>query len=142
MKEIKKSASAIENQIIENAKTRAKIITNSSREQYKIEIDVLKLFIERWNAFVNDTVKSYPSDKTRKLVAVADMIKEILQNENATHIDNKQKIDEVFKLTESFVKESRSLYGVSESGFNMDDVLNPKGDLDLMELCKELGVTE
>ncbi len=142
MKEIKKSASAIENQIIENAKTRAKIITNSSREQYKIEIDVLKLFIERWNAFVNDTVKSYPSDKTRKLVAVADMIKEILQNENATHIDNKQKIDEVFKLTEGFVKESRSLYGVSESGFNMDDVLNPKGDLDLMELCKELGVTE
>ena len=142
MKEIKKSASAIENQIIENAKTRAKIITNSSREQYKIEIDVLKLFIERWNAFVNDTVKSYPSDKTRKLVAVADMIKEILQNENATHIDNKQKIDEVFKLTEGFVKESRSLYGVSESGFNMDDVLNPKGDLDLMELCKELGVTD
>ena len=34
------------------------------------------------------------------------------------------------------------LYGTSESGFNMDDVLNPKEDLDLMAICKELGVTE
>lgn len=142
MKEIKKSATVMESQIIENAKTRAKIITNSARAQYKTEVDVLKLFIERWNSFVNDTVKSYPSDKTRKLVAVADMIKEILQNDDASTVSNKAKIDQIYKLTEGFVKESRSLYGVSESGFNMDDVLNPKGDLDLMELCKELGVTE
>ena len=99
MKEVKKSAKGIDGQIIENAKMRAKIITSSAREQYKTEVDVLKLFIDRWNAFVNETVKSYPSDKTRKLVAVADMIKEILQNDDASTITDKQKIQDIYKLT-------------------------------------------
>ena len=142
MKEVKKSVKSADAQIVENAKMRAKIITSSAREQYNTEVDVLKLFIERWNSFVNETVKSYPSDKTRKLVAVSDMIKEILQNDDAANVSSKQKIQEIYKLTEGFKVQSRSLYGESENGFNMEDVLNPKGNLDLMELCKELGVTE
>ncbi|MBR5439921.1 MAG: hypothetical protein IKV61_06905 [Clostridia bacterium] len=142
MKEVKKSVKSADAQIVENAKMRAKIITSSAREQYNTEVDVLKLFIERWNSFVNKTVKSYPSDKTRKLVAVSDMIKEILQNDDAANVSSKQKIQEIYKLTEGFKVQSRSLYGESENGFNMEDVLNPKGNLDLMELCKELGVTE
>ncbi len=142
MKEIKKGTKSIENQIVENAKMRARIITNSAREQYKAEVDVLKLFIDKWNSFVNETVKSYPSDKTRKLVAVADMIKEILQNDDVSSLSNKQKIEEIYKLTEGVVAQNRSLYGVSDNGFDMEEVLNPKGNLDLMELCKELGVTE
>ena len=142
MKEVKKGVKSADAQIVENAKMRAKIITSSAREQYNTEVDVLKLFIERWNSFVNETVKSYPSDKTRKLVAVSDMIKEILQNDDATNVSSKQKIQEIYKLTEGFKVQSRSLYGESENGFNMEDVLNPKGNLDLMELCKELGVTE
>ena len=100
----------------------------------------LKSFIEKWGAFVNETVKSYPSDKTRKLVAVSDMIKEILQNDDAANVSNKQKIEEIYKLTDGFSVQTRSLYGTSENGFNMEDVLNPKGNLDLLELCKELGV--
>ena len=142
MNQIKKGAKSVDTQIVENAKMRAKIITNSAREQYKAEIEVLKSFIEKWGAFVNETVKSYPSDKTRKLVAVSDMIKEILQNDDAANVSNKQKIEEIYKLTDGFSVQTRSLYGTSENGFNMEDVLNPKGNLDLLELCKELGVTE
>lgn len=141
MKEIKKGK-GVDEQIVESAKMRARIITSSAREQYKTEVDALKLFIDKWDAFVNETVKSYPSDKTRKLVAVADMIKEILQSDGAHCVTNKQKIEEIYTLTDGFVTKSRSLYGEGENGFNMEDVLNPKGDLDLMELCKELGVTE
>ena len=140
MNQIKKGAKSVDTQIVENAKMRAKIITNSAREQYKAEIEVLKSFIEKWGAFVNETVKSYPSDKTRKLVAVSDMIKEILQNDDAANVSNKQKIEEIYKLTDGFSVQTRSLYGTSENGFNMEDVLNPKGNLDLLELCKELGV--
>ncbi|MBO5851183.1 MAG: hypothetical protein J6R29_02490 [Clostridia bacterium] len=142
MKEIRNGAKSIDSQIVENAKMRAKIITSSAREQYKTEVDVLKLFIEKWNIFVNETVKSYPSDKTRKLVAVADMIKEILLSDDVSSLSNKQKIEEIYKLTEGVVAQNRSLYGVSDNGFDMEEVLNPKGNLDLMELCKELGVTE
>ena len=142
MKEIRNGAKSIDSQIVENAKMRAKIITSSAREQYKTEVDVLKLFIEKWNIFVNETVKSYPSDKTRKLVAVADMIKEILLSDDVSSLSNKQKIEEIYKLTEGVVAQNRSLYGVSDNGFDMEEVLKPKGNLDLMELCKELGVTE
>ena len=142
MKEIRNGAKSIDSQIVENAKMRAKIITSSAHEQYKTEVDVLKLFIEKWNIFVNETVKSYPSDKTRKLVAVADMIKEILLSDDVSSLSNKQKIEEIYKLTEGVVAQNRSLYGVSDNGFDMEEVLNPKGNLDLMELCKELGVTE
>lgn len=142
MKEVKKSVKGVDAQIVENAKMRAKIITSSAREQYKTEVDALKLFIDRWTAFVSDTVKSYPSDKTRKLVAVSDMIKEILQGDDCATVSNKQKIEEIYKITDGFKIQAPSLYGESENGFNMEDVLNPKGNLDLMELCKELGVTE
>ena len=29
-----------------------------------------------------------------------------------------------------------------DTGFNLDDVLNPKGDLDLAKLCKNLGLMD
>lgn len=128
--------------IIKNARLRAKIITNQSREQYKAEVENLKLFIDRWNSFVEETVKSYPSDKTRKLLYVSDMIKEILQSEDTSEFSNKEKLDAIFKLTKQASTPTKTLYGVSDNGFNMEDVLNPKGELDLMALCKELGVTK
>ena len=128
--------------IIKNARLRAKIITNQSREQYKAEIENLKSFIDRWNAFIEETVKSYPSDKTRKLLYISDMIKEILQSEDTDEFSSKEKIDAIYQLTKQTTVQNKSLYGVSDNGFNMEDVLNPKGELDLMALCKELGVTK
>ncbi len=129
-------------EIIKNARMRAKIITNQSREQYKAEIENLKSFIDRWNAFIEETVKSYPSDKTRKLLYISDMIKEILQSEDTAEFSSKEKIDAIYQLTKQTTVQNKSLYGVSDNGFNMEDVLNPKGELDLMALCKELGVTK
>ena len=32
--------------------------------------------------------------------------------------------------------------GEEETGFNLDDVLNPKGKLDLEKLCRSLGLME
>ena len=66
---------------LQNAKKRAQDITETAKEQYKIEIDRLKLFNARFNAFVNKTVQNYPSDQTRKLVVVSEMITEILMRD-------------------------------------------------------------
>ena len=32
--------------------------------------------------------------------------------------------------------------GEEETGFNLDDVLNPKGELDLEKLCRNLGLMD
>ena len=125
---------------VKNARLRAKIITSAAKEQYETEIAKLKLFIERFNAYVNDVVDNYPSDLTRKTAAVGQMIKEILNREESPEFTSKEKIKEVYTLIEDFKPKKKSLYGESENGFNMDDVLNPKEDLDLDSLLKELGV--
>ena len=112
--------------------------------EYKLEVEKLKLFSVKFNAFVNDAVKNYPCDKTRKLVYLSDVITEILSSDNVDFKD-KTKIEAVYKLIErEDLSENKrpSLFGESENGFNMEDVLNPKGELDLLSLCKELGVNE
>lgn len=115
-------------------------------ESYKAEVQKLKLFSSRWSVFVNQTVKKYPSDATRKLVAVSEMITEILLKDDLPDYTDKQKIEDVYKIIEKegdFAPiQNAALFGESDNGFNMEEVLNPKGELDLMSLCKELGVTE
>ena len=112
--------------------------------EYKLEVEKLRLFSVKFNAFVSNAVKAYPCDKTRKLVLLQDLITEILTTSDV-HFTDKTKIESIYKLIENedlTDKKRPSLYGESENGFNMEDVLNPKGELDLMSLCKELGVTD
>lgn len=120
--------------------------TPSNDNAYKTEVQKLKLFASRWSLYVNQTVKKYPSDATRKLVAVSETINEILQRDELPDYTDKQKIEDIYKIIEKegdFTPvQNASLFGESDNGFNMEEVLNPKGDLDLMSLCKELGVTE
>ena len=121
-------------------------IAKTVKEQYKIEVERLKLFNARWNAFINKTVQAYPSDETRKLVVVSQMITEILMRDEEEYYTAKDKIEDVYKLIdkEGLYKEEQrpSLFGKSDNGFDMEEVLNPKGELDLKSLLKELGVTE
>lgn len=112
--------------------------------EYKLEVEKLRLFSVKFNAFVNNAVKNYPCDNTRKLVYLSDLISEILSSDSVDFKDAK-KIEEIYKIIENedlTTQKRPSLYGEGENGFNMEDVLNPKGELDLMSLCKELGVTE
>ncbi len=115
-------------------------------EEYKIEVERLKLFNARWNAFVNKTVQTYPSDQTRKLVVVSDMITEILMRDEEEYYTAKDKIEDVYKLIDKegdlTSLQRPSLFGKSDNGFDMEEVLNPKGELDLKTLLEELGVTK
>ena len=128
--------------IIEDARTRAKMITGAAQEQYKVEIDKLNMFTTRFNTFVKEIANAYPMDKTRKLNAVAETLKEILTKYETETYTSKDKIMEAYKIIDGMTFKPKGLYGESENGFNMDDVLNPKGELDLMAICKELGVTD
>ncbi len=131
---------------LNGAKESAEQITQTAKEQYKIEVERLKLFNARWNAFINKTVKAYPSDETRKLVVVSEMITEILMREEEDYYTAKDKIEDIYRLIDKEgvyeTVQKPSLFGKSDNGFDMEEVLNPKGELDLKSLLKELGVTE
>lgn len=124
----------------ENARIRAKIITSAAKEQYDTEISKLKLFVEKFNEYVDDIVKEYPSDKTRKTVAVGQMIQDILNREETLEYTSKEKISDIYNIVLENKPTKKTLYGKGENGFDMDEVLNPKKDLDLDSLLKELGV--
>ncbi len=130
----------VKSEDIKNARIRAQIITSAAKEQYDTEVSKLKLFIEKFNVYMEDVVSEYPSDVTRKTVVVGQMIKDILNREETLEFTSKDKISEVYKLVEDYKPKKRSLYGEGENGFSMDDVLNPKEKLDLESLLKELGV--
>ncbi len=131
---------------ISSVKTRAQVITDNAKEQSKAEIERLKLFNARWNSYVNKIVKEYPCDKTRKIVALSQMITEILMREESFEYTPLNKIEDIYKIIDDGSDEkfdrTKTLFGESENGFNMEDVLNPKEELDLMSLCRELGATD
>lgn len=102
---------------------------------YEDELKRLNVMNGNFKELIKDIVKEYPCDKTRKLIAVSDLITEILGKEENVNYTAKNKVEEIYKLTESVMPQE-------ESGFNMDDVLYPKEKLDLMELCNELGVNK
>ena len=61
-----------------------------------------------------------------------------LKNEGNFHFW--EKIIEMYSIIDEVKPQKKSLYGEGENGFNMDDVLNPKEELNLGDLLKELGV--
>lgn len=131
------------NENLENARLRAKMITSMAKEQYATEVERLKLFIDRWNDYINSVVNEYPCDKTRKAVAVGQMIKDILMQETSVEFTDKQKIGEIYKLLEDVkveVEKAPQVVKEEDSGFDLNEVINPKEKLDLDSLLKELGV--
>ena len=134
------------NENLENARIRAKMITSVAKEQYATEVERLKLFIDRWNNYTHSIVNAYPCDKTRKAVAVGQMINDtipLVLTESSVEFTDKQKISEVYKLIDEIkveVEPKSQEPQTEESGFDLNEVINPKEKLDLDSLLKELGV--
>ena len=109
---------------------------------YQTELKKIALISKSFNDFIQDAVKKYPNDKTRKLVMVSTLITEIVEKNDTPDYTAKQKVEEIYRLIDEFVPKTDLKQQETENTFNLDDVLNPKSDLDLLELCRELGVTE
>ena len=119
-----------------------KNIIDNVDNAYQAELKKIALISNRFNAFMDEVVKNYPSDKTRKLHLVSTLITEIVEKNDVPTDTAKQKVEEVYRLIDEYAPKTTSKESEIENEFNLDDVLNPKSNLDLMALCKELGVTE
>ena len=58
-----------------------------------------------------------------------------MRNSKTGRFEPRKKIDE-------YVEEQTAVTEDEETGFNLDDVLNPKHELNLEKLCKELGLMD
>lgn len=116
----------------------------NAENKYNAEISLLKMFIERFSKYVGEVLKSNPNDKTRKTDATVRVINDILNETETRNFTSVDKIKEIYKIIgqTSPDTEKQSLYGEGVNGFRLDDVLNPKEELDLKNLLTELGVTE
>ena len=110
--------------------------------EYQAELKRIALISERLSSFITETVNNYPSDKTRKLYLVQSLITEIIEKNETPDFTAKQKLEEIYRLTDEFSSTESGKKVEVENTFNLDEVLNPSKDLDLLELCKELGVTD
>jgi hypothetical protein len=116
-----------------NAKEKADRVLQDALERYRIEINRLKTFVERW-------LKALPEPKertaeTRRRMALALALSEILKD-NSCPETLEEGIEIINKLNDAIGGDNKN------GGFNLDEVLNPTGELDLATLCKELGVMD
>ena len=130
---------------LERAEKTALELKELSKKEYALEVERLKKFSEKWDAYFKKVKEKYPTssavkkavgiknklDKSIKLSTpkeVIDEMENLIDGKSKTKFQPKNKIRDYIAATEN-------------DGFNMDEVLNP-GDLQLEDLCKELGLLE
>ena len=132
--------------VLKSAEEKAEEIAETAKLKYDLEIERLKNFIKKWNAYFDYLAEKYPyysvTEQTKKIVGE---IHNILGEE----ISSQDKIERLDKLLGEEVaitkfnpkKKIEKYIEESESGLNMEEILNP-GQLDLGDLCKELGLMD
>ena len=102
-------------------------------ERYNAELQRLKNFIKRYQNALPEPDKGVEGKKRMALcMALAEILKD------------KPCVDSIEEGIALLDKLNGVMGGnaISESGFNLDEVLNPGNELDLESLCKELGVMD
>ncbi len=133
--------------VLSRAEKTASDLEKQSKLEYELELERLKKFSEKWNAFFEKLNNSKTSTKEQKKAVI---INEQVKSANKSS-DAKKVIKELDKLIESDKKthpvfDPKKKIGeyiatTSDSGFNMEEVLNP-GELKLEDICKELGLLD
>ena len=128
---------------LERAEKTSQEITQKAELEYSLEMQRIKKFTEKWDDYFNQLQEKYPLyPTTKKAIKIKDKVKELSKKSNAkkaieqldSMIDEKKKFNPKQKIKDYVV-------ATSESGFNLDEVLNP-GKLELEDLCKELGLID
>lgn len=129
------------------AQKKAKEMIGETNEEYFLEIKRLKMFSAKWeNFFKGQILTKMGEEYANKVGDLVKNVNEIIECDvvNGKDVSNKEKVEKIRDLIDKS-KVKQGVYGeysVSESGLDLNEVINPTGNLDLFELCKELGVTE
>lgn len=131
---------------LERAEKTACEIKEQAENEYALEIERLRAFSNKWESYFKKIKEKYPtSSAVKKAVSVKDKIdsnlkkgvkpKKIIEEVDVAIGNNEKKKFNPKEKIRDYIA------ATSDNGFNLDEVLNP-GDLQLEDLCKELGLIE
>ena len=88
---------------------------------------------------IKKTVEAEAENKSRELMLLAEQCRLLLSRLNEKYPDEAE-VRDFDAFCDALFEKLHITRGESESGFNMDDVPNPKEPLDLEKLCRELDL--
>lgn len=118
-------------------------LKKEATEQYELEIERLKRFSKKWNAYFKELKEKYP---------LYQPIQNAIDINNELNTNKGEPKEVIEKLSSMLPKDEDKPFNpkskikdyiaaTTDNGFNLDEVLNP-GELHLEDLCKELGLID
>lgn len=147
---------------LENAEVYSNNLKDKANGEYGVALQGVLSFTEKWQTFIEDIKKTNPLyESVNDSVKIKEQIVKILNGglSNAEKIefinqiiDSKPKKAENKKTKKDKIKDAEVAFNpqskinqyiaaTTDNGFNYAEVLNP-GNLELEDLCKELGLIE
>ena len=115
------------------------------RASAELEWKSLRLFADKWKNLAAQMSEEYPKE-SRRYFRFAEDLAALLGREEGRFAKKEKQDSAVGTEEKTFDPQAvigKYVEGEEESnGFNLDDVLNPKGDLDLEKLCRSLGLMD
>lgn len=124
------------------AEEKGEEIVRLYRMSAETELNTLRLFAEKWKRLAGQMAGAIPESEAKKYADFAENLSALLGKERGrfgVSEGNGAADQESFDpkaVIEKYVE------GEEETGFNLDDVINPKGELDLEKLCRNLGLMD
>ncbi len=130
--------------VLLRAEQLAKELSDKAEIQYSLEVERIKKFSIAWNDYFHGLREKYPHyQPVQDALGVIDIL-----NEYEEHAPAKNIIEDIDGLItggkENFDPKRKIrdyIAATGDNGFNLDEVLNP-GELELEEICKELGLLD
>ncbi len=135
---------------LKNAEEKAQDLISFAQKSYDLELANIRNFSTRWKNYFNYIKEKYPHNneikEANKVCQKIDKIvsKDCQSKDKIIQIDCIVKTSERQRKKEAFNPKQKIndyISSTGSNGFNLDEVLNP-GELDLGDICKELGLTE
>lgn len=131
---------------LQAAEEQAEKIRETERLQYELALARLNDFQLKWESYFEYLFEKYPYYKiTEQTLNIAVRLKQVLGSGEAA-IEKLGKLDDLIERETAAAqfnpKEKIERYIENDvNGFNLEEVLNP-GELQLEDLCRELGLME
>lgn len=131
---------------LQAAEEQAEKIRETERLQYELALARLNDFQLKWESYFEYLFEKYPYYKiTEQTLNIAVRLKQVLGSGEAA-IEKLGKLDDLIEretaASQFNPKEKIERYIENDvNGFNLEEVLNP-GELQLEDLCRELGLME
>ena len=127
-----------------NAQEKAQETEDKAKLKFMLEKEKIRIFCDKFSVYFDYLTNNYPIEQVEKIKEVFNKLKKSLD-----YNDGEKTVEKAIKAVNGFNKIpfnpkariDEYISATGENGFDLDKVLNP-GELELEDLCKEMGLME